>query len=499
MSLESKLVTWSPIEPLSENEKSIDLADIQSLYSAWREAKNRFSRDKPDELEEFNKRLVRRLSIETGILERLYDLDRGTTEALVLKGFVEDLVNRSSTDINPARLIDILRDQEAAIQIVMDWIGNSRPLTKSGMHELHVTLTRHQDTTTAVDQFDKRIEIELLKGKFKQFPNNPKRSDGSTHEYCPPIHVDAEIEKLLQLHRDYLEAGVDPVIHASWLHHRFTQIHPYQDGNGRVVRALTTFVLLRSNLLPLVVDRDKRVQYIESLERADQGNLSELTQFLANLERSAIMQALSVETAATTKTSQSVSLSVIDALKQKLVGRQELRSAEYRQVNGVAQSLRNFAKSQTEMQFDNLKDAFKGHDNAQVKVESGGTDFHNSHWYKYEVVQTAKEAGKFANLSENHYFLKSTIKLTNDRLVFVISFHHVGHELSGVMEVTAFAKLESSGDPGEQSIVGQKFLVCSVEPFVLTNKSNASDIRNAFLQWLDLCIAVAFKEFGDRL
>ena len=31
-------------------------------------------------------------------------------------------------------------------------------------------------------------------------------------------------------------------IEATWLHHRFTQIHPFQDGNGRVARALASLV-----------------------------------------------------------------------------------------------------------------------------------------------------------------------------------------------------------------------------------------------------------------
>lgn len=113
---------WKPIEPLSDAERSIDLADIQPLYESWRAAKQRLEQSSPEGLQRFATRLVRRLSIETGILERLYDLDRGTTEALVTAGFIEDLVARSSTDIEPARIISILSDQEAAIKLVMDCV-----------------------------------------------------------------------------------------------------------------------------------------------------------------------------------------------------------------------------------------------------------------------------------------------------------------------------------------------------------------------------------------
>src|SRR3984957_11956807 len=93
-----------------------------------------------------------------------------------------------STDIEPSRLIDILRDHESAIQLVMDCVSGNRPLSKGVIHDLHRILTNHQETTTAIDQFGNRREIPLLKGKFKEYPNNPRRPDGSEHEYCPPIH-----------------------------------------------------------------------------------------------------------------------------------------------------------------------------------------------------------------------------------------------------------------------------------------------------------------------
>jgi hypothetical protein len=90
--------TWQPIEPLSDRERQIDLGAIR-VYDTWRASKERLEQSSPASLKEFNQRLIRRLSIETGILEQLYDLDRGTTDALVTHGFVEDLISHSSTDI----------------------------------------------------------------------------------------------------------------------------------------------------------------------------------------------------------------------------------------------------------------------------------------------------------------------------------------------------------------------------------------------------------------
>lgn len=489
--------SWKPIEPLTDKDRAIDLAAMRPLYESWQTSKARLKVSSEGSLREFNQRLVRRLSIETGILERLYDIDRGTTEALVAAGFREEIVSRSSTDIEPSRLIDILRDQEAAIQLVMDCVANNRQLTKSVIHELHSILTRHQDTTTAIDQFGNRREIPLLKGKFKEHANNPRREDGTVHEYCPPVHVDSEIDNLISWLSGYdLD---DPIIVCAWFHHRFTQIHPYQDGNGRLARALTTLVLLRAQLLPLVLDRDLRVEYITALEIADSNDLTTLATLFARLERSAILQALSVDVDKELTEQRNLTSAVIAELADKFGKRRVERDAQLRRVNTIARELRSRAHAALQVGFDQLSIAVSAVAQPEVRVIDGGQDCGNAHWYKYEVVASAKEVGKFANFTEDHYFVKASIRAERERLVFVTSFHHVGRELSGIMEATAFATLESFEDSDDRQSVSENFFVCSLEPLVFTYKTAIGDIEAAFSRWLDSALAIAIKEYGDRL
>jgi hypothetical protein len=285
---------WKPIERLTDAERAIDLSVMDPVYQEWRRVSERLVESSPGVLERFGEQLVRSLSIETGILERLYVLDRGTTEALVAGGFVESLVSRSSTDMEPARLIEILRDQEAGIELVKDCVAGQRRLTKGFIHELHAILTRHQDTTVAVDQFGNRLQIPLRRGQFKKRPNNPRRPDGILHEYCPPVQVDSEVDNLLAW-LDEVE-DQDPILVTAWFHHRFTQIHPYQDGNGRVGRALATLIMLRAGLLPPVIDRDMSAAYLAALESADRGRLQPLVRLFARLARAAILRACSMDT-----------------------------------------------------------------------------------------------------------------------------------------------------------------------------------------------------------
>ena len=159
---------WKPIEPLSDEDRAIDLAAIKALYDTWKTAKQRLEKSSPTNLKRFTQRLIRRLSVETGILERIYDIDRGTTESLVANGFAEEFVSRVSTDIEPARLIDILQDQEAAIQLVMDCVARKRDLSKSVIHDLHEILMQHQDTSPATDQLGQENQRATRKRSFQE-------------------------------------------------------------------------------------------------------------------------------------------------------------------------------------------------------------------------------------------------------------------------------------------------------------------------------------------
>jgi Fic-DOC domain mobile mystery protein B len=74
---------------------------------------------------------------------------------------------------------------------------------------------------------------------------------------------------------------------AAELHHRLVSIHPFPNGNGRTTRIYTEYVLRRNNQpIPswkasLAHDQKlRRKCYIQALQRADQGDFSQLVEFL---------------------------------------------------------------------------------------------------------------------------------------------------------------------------------------------------------------------------
>ena len=102
-----------------------------------------------------------------------------------------------------------------------------------------------------------------------------------------PEQVTVEMERLVEFYDRYRREGVVPEVLSAWLHHRFVQIHPFHDGNGRVARALASLVFVRQGWFPLVVHRDQRIDYIDALETADRGDLVPLVGLFAAAQRKA--------------------------------------------------------------------------------------------------------------------------------------------------------------------------------------------------------------------
>lgn len=285
---------WQPLEGLSTHTSSMDFQEIDSLHQQWLRFRKQREESNPDVYMVFLERLDRLWAIETGTIEGLYSIEHDTIRTLVQDGFIAELIDRTATDRDPQDLVKVLKDHGNSLDFMTESIRLKRPLSGHYIRENHQLLTRNQATYSAVNQFGHVFESKLDKGDFKTLPNNPTRPDGQMHEYCPPEQVESEIDRLVSFYHE-LEAANDSyhkLLVAAWLHHRFTQIHPFQDGNGRVARALLTWHLAKEEYLSIVVMRHDRKQYIECLESADAGDLNPFVQFIVRMGKQMIFKAL---------------------------------------------------------------------------------------------------------------------------------------------------------------------------------------------------------------
>lgn len=63
-------------------------------------------------------------------------------------------------------------------------------------------------------------------------------------------------------------------------HTEYEHIHPFQDGNGRTGRTIILKQCLDSNIVPVIISDDKKMQYYHSLQMAQvDGNYDDLFKF----------------------------------------------------------------------------------------------------------------------------------------------------------------------------------------------------------------------------
>ena len=497
---------WLPITRLSER-CEYDFSEIDALQRQWIAYRQAREEAQPNAYSAFLERLTRSWSIETGIIEGLYTLDRGVTETLVQRGMSADLIEHRSTNKDPHELGRILADHRDAVDGVYVEIREGRPISRSAIRQLHAALTRNQPTFRALNQFGQWFDARLEHGEFKKLPNNPTRQDCAIHEYCPPEHVDSELDNLLEWYNQYvLDTDLyHPLLTAAWFHHRFTQIHPFQDGNGRVVRALLTWHLVREEYLPVVIKRDDRVAYIDALENADQRNLVPFVDLLVHLQQRTILDALSEP-----ETDEPIGAvdQVLDHIVEQIVRTNAERESPIRSsVNAVAETLQKYASDLLQKQAAEIiiRLGQAGRNVVPFIVTDGSGESEN--WYRSQVVQTANNSGHWANLNEVRFPIRLSLIADQmpqrPRLVFVVSLHHTGRQLSGIMAATAFALIDHCNDNFPDQVADDEsalFIDCTpLEPFIFTWESNPDVLLPRFKIWTEQSLAIALRQWGEYL
>ena len=277
---------WKPLTGLPPGAETWVSPVYDDLVTQWRQLYQQLT-DKAEDKTFLNIWLTERrraFAIETGQIEGLYTLKRGVTEQLITEGLGNVVSSHTLEDVNDETIKGLLLDQEAAMELVFNDIKHNKPLNHSTIKAWHKLITRHQLTVTGIALRDgqaTRVSVPFeRKGEYKTRDNNPLRDDGVLFEYCPPVHVQSEMDRLFSLYADIRKKGLPTHVEAAWLHHRFARTHPFQDGNGRVSRLLMAYVYLRKGEFPPLIRAEQKGLYIRALEQADKGNLMAFSEYL---------------------------------------------------------------------------------------------------------------------------------------------------------------------------------------------------------------------------
>lgn len=489
---QNRAYLWQPITDLSDELKQYKQPDLSSLADIWQEQALRLKGS--EAIKRFNERLQREWAIETGIIEGLYSVDRGITQVLIERGIEASLIPHGSTDRPVSEILPILKDQEATLEGLFDFVAQRRPLSTSYIKELHQQLTRNQDTTDGVDSLGRTVRINLTKGDWKQQANNPTRPDGAVHEYCPPEHVASEMDSLVSMYGQQDKDGIAPEISAAWLHHRFTQIHPFQDGNGRVARALASLVFLKAGWFPLVINRDIREEYIDALEAADGSDLKPLVALVSRVQKSAFVRALSLSEDALRQTEpldQVIARASDKIRKRKYAEMQDMESAAIA-LSGVLEKLADTRFREICSRLNAQLHMVDSHYACRVKH----SDESSSHYFKQQIVEIANKHDYYADTRTHRAWVRLRIHEERETDI-VLSFHGLGTQFLGVMAASAFLEYRDKTEAGQTRIDGPH-QVCN-EIFQYSYREPAAEVKDRFDRWLNKVVLIGLDTWQKQL
>lgn len=142
------------------------------------------------------------------------------------------------------------------IDMIIDSAKNA--LSEKFIKQLHFTL-KNGTSDSRKDWF--------AVGEYKKLPN-----EVGGNETAAPERTAAEIKKLLQEYNAKGSITLEDIVD---FHVRFEVIHPFQDGNGRVGRLIMFKECLKNNIVPFIIDDEKKMFYYRGLKewKAERGFL----------------------------------------------------------------------------------------------------------------------------------------------------------------------------------------------------------------------------------
>lgn len=182
------------------------------------------------------------------------------------------------------------REVEGIVEMMVDATGHfDLPLTKARLFDWHAALFPTGRNGMG------RITVGAWRTKESgpmQVVSGPVGRE-KVHFEAPEAHrLEAEMARFMKWFN--APAAVDPVFKAGIAHFWFVTIHPFEDGNGRIARAIAEMALARADAIKerfysmsTQIDAERKDYYLslESAQRADVDITRWLAWFLACLDR----------------------------------------------------------------------------------------------------------------------------------------------------------------------------------------------------------------------
>jgi len=163
------------------------------------------------------------------------------------------------------------------------------PINETSIKNLHKELMNDSR------QWD--YESFFWPGKYKFRENYTLRPNGEYFKFADPKDVPKLMSNLIDKVQtvsslnEKLIIENHPLYRSALFHGKFTEIHPFEDGNGRVARLISNIILMKEGYPPFVVKEQQREKYLNSLYMStDQNDILPLFNFFSDCLQFSMIQ-----------------------------------------------------------------------------------------------------------------------------------------------------------------------------------------------------------------
>lgn len=182
------------------------------------------------------------------------------------------------------RELEEMKAHDVALAMIkQEAADKNKPLTERFIRELNETILFRDFWKDAITPDGQSTRRKIKVGQYKEYPNSVIQSNGEVFEYASPQETPILMGELVDWYNAEVEKGEFTAIQlAALLHYKYIQIHPFDDGNGRVARLLVNYVLFRYDLPPVIIKTDDKKNYLRALQQADSGDLPAFVDYMIN-------------------------------------------------------------------------------------------------------------------------------------------------------------------------------------------------------------------------
>jgi Fic family protein len=166
-----------------------------------------------------------------------------------------------------------IRGHNEAIYLMASIVKEERGFSEADIRELHRIILVEPYHSKAITPDGSPTQKLIQLGQYKTQPNHVKTPTGELHRYAEPEDVPIMMGELMTWYRSTQgQSQLHPAVIAALFHHRFVNIHPFDDGNGRLGRILMNLILMQHGYPPAIIKLKDRAIYIDALINANTGD-----------------------------------------------------------------------------------------------------------------------------------------------------------------------------------------------------------------------------------